>query len=441
MSPTTRLASVLSMLALVLLAACGTDTSGGTSGAGSGKGTIKIWSHQGQAGEVSSLQKAVADFNSSQSDIKATLQFVPEADYTKTVQATNPSALPDVLEFDGPYLQNFVRAKKLGPIDGLVSSATVDNQISSVVAQDTANGKLYAVAMFDSGLGMYGNKKILDDAGVKYPTTVADAWTIDQFQAAMDKLAPKTPGGKPLDVKENALTAGGEWPSYAFLPLVYSAGSSVIKDGKSVGNLDSDKTISAIKTFDSWKKWVNPNTADDSFVNGKAAVSWVGHWVYPAYSKALGSNLVVMPLPDFGNGTKTGQGSWAWGINPSSSNGKAAGKFLDFLMNDANIGAMTGANGAVPGTKTTVAKSDLYKPGGPLALFAAQLDKSCGTKAATKDCVAVPRPLTAGYPEVSRQFSAAFIAAYNGSDARTELNKAAKTIDLDFKDNNGYTIP
>jgi multiple sugar transport system substrate-binding protein len=431
-----RIASVLATVALFVAVACN-GGGGATGGAGTGSGAIKIWSHQGPEGEVKSLQKAVADFNASQSDIKATLQFVPEGDYTKTVQATKPGSLPDVLEFDGPLLQSFVRAKKLGPITGLISSQTADNQIASVQPQDTVNGKLYGVAMFDSGLGIYGNKKMLDEAGVKYPTSLGGVWTADQFEAELSKLAAKSPGGKALDIKENY---AGEWPTYGFLPIVSSAGGTVMKDGKAEGNLDSDKVVAATKKFASWKKWIDPNTADDAFIKGKVALSWVGHWMYPTYSKALGSDLVVMPLPDFGNGSKTGQGSWAWGINPSSSNGKAAGKFLDFLMNDDNITAMTQANGAVPGTKTTVAKSELYRQGGPLYLFTQQLEKTCGTKAPTKDCVAVPRTLTAGYPVISREFSQAFFAAYNGSDAKTELTKAAKAIDVDFKDNDGYKI-
>lgn len=422
--------------ALFVAVACG-GGEGPAGGSGTGTGTIKIWSHQGQEGEVKSLQKAVADFNASQSDVKATLQFVPEADYTKTVQATNRTSLPDVLEFDGPLMLSFIRAKKLGPVQGLISSQTADNQLASVRAQDSFNGKLYAVAMFDSGLGIYGNKAMLDEAGVKYPTGLDDVWTADQFEAALGKLAAKSSTGKALDIKENY---AGEWPSYGFLPIVSSAGGVVLNGGKAQGSLDNDKVVAAVKKFASWKKWIDPNTADDAFVKGKVGLSWVGHWMYPSYSKALGSNLVLMPLPDFGNGTKTGQGSWAWGINPSSSNGKAAGKFLDFLVNDDNITAMTQANGAVPGTKTAVAKSDLYKKGGPLYLYAQQLQKTCGTNPPTRDCVAVPRTLTAGYPVISREFSQAFFAAYNGSDAKAELAKAAKAIDTDFADNNGYSI-
>ena len=134
--------------------------------------TITIWSHQGQPGEVAAVQDAVTAFNASQSGIVAKLQLIPEADYTKTLQATAASGLPDVLEYDGPLMSGFAYGKKLQPVAGLVSAATITNQTASVKAQNTYfNGKLYGVSMFDSGLALYANKGLLKAAGVKWPET------------------------------------------------------------------------------------------------------------------------------------------------------------------------------------------------------------------------------------------------------------------------------
>lgn len=440
MSTSRRLrASVLLAAVALAITACGGGGSGGGAAAqaGSGTGTIKIWAHQGEAGEVAALQKAVTNFNSSQSGIKADLQLIPSADYTKTVTATAPDQLPDVLEFDGPLMSSFVYDKKLSPIEGLVSQPTIDAQTASVTAQNTylADHKVYGLAMYDSGLGVYGNKKLLDAAGVRYPKGLTDVWTADQFQAALQQLAAKDADQKVLDIKENY---GGEWPTYGFLPVINSSGNVAVKDGAATGNLNSPSAVKAVQQFAGWRQYVDPNSDDKAFVSGRVALSWVGHWVYNDYKKALGNDLVVMPLPDFGAGTKTGQGSWAWGIGAASKNGAAAGKFLDFLMNDANVKAMTDANAAPPGTKSVIATDPLYQPGGPLALFADQLAKTCGTNPPTKGCVAISRPVTPAYPVISTQFSQAFFNAYKGADAQAELDKAAKAIDQDYKDNGNY---
>ena len=436
-------AGAVLVAAALLTAACGGGSGSGGSGggqsaqAGSGTGEIKVWGHQGEAGEVTALQQAVDGFNSSQSEVKVSLQLIPSNDYTKTVQATGADQLPDVLEYDGPLMSSFIYDGKLAPVDGLVSQATVDNQTASVKSQNTYPGdsKLYGVSMYDSGLGVYGNKKLLDAAGVKYPTGLNDAWTADEFQAALGQLAATDPDGKVLDIKENY---GGEWPTYGYLPIINSTGDVVVKDGKAEGNLNSPAAVDAVKQFAGWRQYVDPNTDDKAFVDGRVALSWVGHWQYNPYAQALGDDLVVLPLPDFGAGTKSGQGSWAWGVGSSSKNGAAAGKFLDFLLNDNNVAAMTESNAAPPGTTSVTATSALYKPGGPLDLFSQQLAKTCGTNPPTESCVATSRPITPAYPVISQQFSQAFLNAYKGADAQAEFDKAAKAIDLDYEDNNGY---
>ncbi|MFG2807984.1 ABC transporter substrate-binding protein [Streptomyces massasporeus] len=434
--------TALALLPLAALAACGGGSGGSDTSAqkGSGKGTISVWAHQGQASEATALQNAVKSFNSSQSDVKAELKLIPEKDYTKTITATDASELPDVLEFDGPTMANFVYNSKLAPVDGHVSAKTLANAADAIKAQGEIDGKHYGLGMFDAGLGLYANKKLLDAAGVTYPKSVDDAWTAEEFGKALKALKGKDSDGKVLDLSEQYGLAS-EWGTFGFSPIVWSAGGGLLKDGKAEGALDSPKTVSAMKTFQSWKPYVDPNTDGNAFAKGKVALSWVGHWNYPAYSEALGGDLAVLPLPDFGNGPKTGQGSWAWGIGADSKNGKAAGTFLDYLLNDTNVGAMTKANGAVPATKSALAKSELYKKGGPLQLFADQLAKPCGDSDITSSCVAVTRPVTAGYPTVTAKFNTALNSIYGGADPGEALRKAARAIDRDFTDNAGYEIP
>ncbi|WP_406730044.1 ABC transporter substrate-binding protein [Streptomyces sp. NBC_01794] len=428
------------VLPLAALAACGGGTTNTSAEKGSGTGTITVWAHQGQASEAAAVQNAVKTFNSSQDKIKVKLTLIPDTDYTKTITATDASKLPDVMEFDGPTMANFVYNKKLAPIDGYVSSKTMANATDAIKAGGEIDGKHYGLGMYDSGLGIYGNKKLLDAAGITYPTGLSDDWTAAEFTDAVKKLAAKDSDGKSLDLQESGGYAN-EWGTYGFAPIVWSAGGSLLKNGKAEGALDTSAVASALTTFQSWKKYTDANTDGNAFAKSRVALSWVGHWMYPTYSKALGDDLVVLPLPDFGNGPKAGQGSWAWGIGADTKNGKAAGAFLDSLLNDTNVTVMTTANGAPPGTKSVLAKSPLYKQGGPLQLFADQLATPCGDSDINKSCVAVTRPVTAGYPTVTAKFSDALNSIYGGADPKTALAKAARAIDQDFSDNDGYKLP
>ena len=54
---------------------------------------------------------------------------------------------------------------------------------------------------------------------------------------------------------------------------------------------------------------------DEEFVNGNAAMGWFVNWMYPGYKEAFGDDLVVLPMPDFGQGAVAGMGSWAWAMS------------------------------------------------------------------------------------------------------------------------------
>ncbi|MBT2498355.1 extracellular solute-binding protein [Agromyces sp. ISL-38] len=440
MMTTTRTARRGALLAVAIIATVATATAcsagGGGSSAGDGSGEIEVWAHQGQDSENAALQAAVDGFNASQEDITAKLRLISGDTYTTTITSTPKDQLPDVLEIDGPTLASFVYNDKITAISDYVSSATIDNATPGSIAEGTSNDELYALAMFDSAMGLYGNKALLDAAGVTYPTSFDTAWTPDEFAAALETLSAANASGKALDLNESGLS--GEWGTYGFAPLVQSAGGNLMLDGTSAGVLDSDASVEALTAFASWKEYTDPNADGNAFVEGRVAVAWGGHWNYPTFSEALGDDLVAMPLPNMGEGAKAGAGSWTWGIGSGTENGKAAGAFLDYLLNDENVTAMTQANGAPPATTSAFEADALYQDGGGLALWGEQLASACASDAITADCIAVYRPITAGYPTITSKFSGALAAIWGGAAAQESLTDAVTAIDQNFADNDGF---
>lgn len=428
--------SAIGLALAATLAGCAkTDENSGKGGA-AGTTTIKVWAQEGQEGEVKAAKDEVAAFNAANTDIKAELTLIPQATYGQTLTSTAADALPDVFEFDGETAAALVYANKLAPLDGVVADTVITGQLPSIQALGKVGDKTYSVSQYDSGLGLYGNKTMLADAGVTdLPTTVEEAWTVDEFEDAVKKLAAKSKAGKGLDIKEQY---SGTWPGYAFTPVVNSAGQPLVKNGKATGALNDPKVTAALARFATWRQFVDPDADDKAFTDKRVGLAWVGHWTYPAHKEALGEDLVVMPLPDFGNGTKSGQGSHSWGIGAKSANSEAAAKFLAFIMEDKWVSQITEANGAVPGTTTALAASKLYGPGGDLELYGQQLSKTCGSADPTPACVTVPRTISPGWPVINQKFSDAFWAIYGGADAQSELDKAAKAIDQDAADNNNY---
>jgi len=398
---------------------------------------INVWAMQGQTGEVNAAKQEVAAFNAAGKGVHVTLKFIPDMDTSlKTTSAAN---LPDAFEFNGETQGAMVYNSKLAKLDSLLPASFFSNELTSIQAENkNPDGHIYAVSQYDSGLSLWGNKAMLKAAGVTdVPTTWKNAWTADRFTAVLAALAAKAPGGKAIDMKEN-YGIGGGWAGYAFTPIVNSAGYPLVSNGKAVGSMDSAKVAAAFKIFASWKKYSDPSADDSAFTAKRVGLAWVGHWATPAIKGALGADAVLIPLPNFGMGSKSGQGSHSWGISPKSKNAAAAAKFLQFITQDAWINNLTNQNGAVPATKSALAASADYATGGLLELYKSQLSASCGSGKITTSCVTVPRTISPAWPVINTTFSKAVQNIWDGADPQTELTKAAKAIDQDYADNNGY---
>jgi multiple sugar transport system substrate-binding protein len=424
---TSRIISLLIPCILLSLTGC-------RSGTARSDGVLTVWVHAGQDAERSTIEQQVKRFNATQKDTKIKLTFIPEGSYNAQVQAAALSKdLPDILEFDGPFVYNYVWQQNLISLDNLLSKAVRQDILPSILQQGTYRGRLYSIGTFDSGLGLYGNRSLLKASGARIPTGNKDAWSLTEFNQVLAALAQKDRDRQVLDLK---LNYKGEWFTYGFSPILQSAGGDLIQRTtyKTANNsLNGPSSVKAMQQLQSWiqQGYVDPNLDDAAFAQKRVALSWVGHWVYKDYAdpkKGIGKDLVVLPLPNFGQGSKTAQGSWNWGITKNCRNPKVAIRFLEFLLQPKEVLTMVNANGAVPGTKTAIAQSPLYAPGGPLRLFSEQLLNG----------QTVPRPQTPAYPVITSAFQEAFTNVRNGLQVETALNKATTTINLDIQDNQGY---
>ena len=395
---------------------------------------LAVWAHAGQAAERNVLEQQVKRFNDIQTDVQVQLTFIPEQSYNAQVQAAAVAdELPDLLEFDGPFLYNYVWQGHLVPLDKLLSTQSQDELLPSVKQQGRYLGRFYAVGTFDSGLGLYANRSALEATGVRMPSGPEDAWTGDEFTTVLKALASRDPDGKVLDLK---LNYSGEWFTYAFSPLLQSAGGDLIDRSayqSAQGVLNGAKSVAAMQHLQNWftQGYVDRNVDDAAFVSGRVALSWAGHWEYPRYAEALGSDLSLLPLPDLGQGSRTGQGSWVWGITTGSRDRQAAIRLLEFLLQPDEVLAMASSNGAVPATRAAIERSPLYGSTGPMSLFARQLMGG----------FSIPRPQTPAYPVITSAFQQAFHEIHNGGDVQAALDKAAAIIDQDISDNRGYPPP
>ncbi len=395
---------------------------------------VTVWYYTGQEVEHNTIKAQVNEFNGMQDEIQVKLVSLPEATYTDQVRAAGLAGqLPDLMSLDGPTLANFVWSGFLRPLDEFVTLELYKDLLPSIIEQGTysPDGKLYAIGVFDSGLAIWGNKAYLQEAGVRIPTSVDDAWTREEFEQALEKLTVLDEVQWPLDLKLNY--GPGEWFTYGFSPILQSFGGDLIdrKTWKAKGTLDSPKSISAMSMLQSWvnKGWVVPASAgDDAFYGAKsAALAYVGMWMWVPHKQGLEDDLILLPMPRFGDRAATGMGSWCWGISPTTENPEAAWKFLEFLLQPDQILRMTDVNGAPPSRLSAIERSLPYGPGGAMNIYGQQLQT-----------IAVPRPVHPAYPMITSAFAEALKNIVAGGDVAGELAKAAAKIDQDIEDNEGY---
>ncbi|MDP9012644.1 MAG: extracellular solute-binding protein [Pseudomonadota bacterium] len=394
--------------------------------------TITVWTHSAFTEEAPALKEATASFNRSQSaykiDLYSSLNYRNFADWVHSTAVSG--TLPCLLEIDGPFLAAFAWPGYLRPLDKFVSRQMRNDLLSSIIAQGTYDGHLYSLGLYESGLGLWANRRYLAAAHVRIPT-VARPWTLAEFEQAMDKLARLDGVDYPLNLA--VYTGTSEFFPYAYSPILQGFGGDLIDRStyRSEGVLDGPQSVAAMTRFQYWFKrgWTRAVfDRNDDFEQGKTALSWTGHWKYIDYRKALGNDLILLPLPNFGHGIKTGMGSYSWGITRTCADPNGAWRFLSFLMSVKEILRLTNITGAPPARKSALAQSRLFGHQGPLRIFAEQLTIGAG----------VPRPVTPAYGTISKAFSEAVSVIIAGQDVQTALSRAAAAIDKGMVDNHGY---
>jgi multiple sugar transport system substrate-binding protein len=397
--------------------------------------TLIAWTHEDAGSrEFDILKKAAESFNRRQHAYKIELVSSLRRDYEAWVQReASTGTLPCVVEFDGPRLAEMAWSQYLQPIDRFVPPEMLRDFLPSIVEQGTYQGRLYSLGQFDSGVGIWGNRRYLQAAGVRIPT-LESPWNLAEFEDALARLATLKEVEYPINF--SIYVRHHEFYAYGYSPILQSFGGDLIdrRDYRTArGVLDGPASVQAMKHFQKWVQmgWTKVvSDRQNDFTSGKTALSWRGHWGYPPYYKALGKDLVLMPLPDFGRGVKTGMGSLAWGISSTCREPEGAWAFIAHLLSAKEIVRMTNVNAAMPARRSALAQSPLYGPGGPLTFFVRQLEAG-----------GIPRPPTPVYGTISKVFAEAVGNIVAGADVQTELSQAADIVDRTIAANRGYPYP
>ncbi|GAB3890598.1 ABC transporter substrate-binding protein [Kibdelosporangium lantanae] len=417
--------AVAGLSAVLVLGGCA--RAGQDSPSSGGSSEITMWTHSaGNPGELAVYQRIISEFNASQTQYRIVQQNFPQGSYNDAVTAAATAhKLPCLLDMDGPVMPNWAWAGYLQPL-GLPDSL-LDSLLPTTVGR--YKGTVYSAGYWDAALSIFARKSVLDRNNIRTPT-VDKPWTLDEFDAAVTTL--KANGYRtPLDL---GAADKGEWWSYAYSPMLQSAGGDLI-------NRDTMKTAAgtlngpdAVRFFTWFQQAFKNGWADNTgpvgnqrFIDDKVALSYTGVWNAKDALASVGNDLLILPPVDLGKGPKIGGGSWQWGISAGCKNADGARAYLKFSFQDKYLTAFADSQVVIPSTTAAAAASKYFSDTGPLHQFVVLSRK-----------FALARPATPGYPVISSTFEKAAKDIMSGADVQPTLDAAVRSIDTDIKSQNGY---
>ncbi len=322
-------------------AAASTGATGGTSGAAV---TLRyaLWNQN----QVPAMEQIVAEFKKANPTTDVVIEVTPFDQYwTKLEAGATGNSAPDLFWINGPNFVKYASNGILLPLDERATADKVDpaNYPEALVSLYSFDGKLYALPKDFDTIGLWYNKELFDAAGVAYP----DAnWTWDNVREAAQKLTKADQGV--WGIAAQMVNQEG------FYNTIYQNGGYVIAPDKTTSGYDNPATIEGLKFWtDMIEQGVSPTHAQmtetkplDLFQSGKVAMLYGGSWraVQFAKNEYAKDRVDVAPLP---KGKQQAVIIHGLGnvINANTPHPDEAWQFLKFLGGPeaARIQAETGA--------------------------------------------------------------------------------------------------
>lgn len=402
---------------------------GDVEGYDEGETYLSLWVHTIEdTPEGEAYKKSVEGFNEAYDGVYfADIEFIPRNDsgggYSDKVNASVMSGgLPDVLTVDGPNVSAYAANGIIQPLAEIPEEEKAV-YLESIIEQGTYDGKLYALGVLESSVGMYYNKDILEEAGIEVPD--ADhPWTWSEFMEILEKLKPimEEKNGYPLDMTFPV----GEASIYYYAPFIWSNGGDMVSDdGLTVdGYFNSDANAETMEYFKTIvdKGYMSSTPIEFLFESGRAAFKFDGAWeVNTIYTSYPDINLGVAPYvvsDKWDGGRYTPTGSWAYAASANTEHLEGATELVKW---------MSGVESGVYIWDLTKNLPSTYGAFEQIEIF--QTDENYNALYNQLSTYGHPRPKTPVYPQVSTSFQQALEdIALGGKETKTELDKSVERI-------------
>ncbi|MEK3912258.1 ABC transporter substrate-binding protein [Paenibacillus sp. FSL H7-0331] len=325
-----------------------------------GKTTIQYWhSMGGKNGEYTDAM--IKRFNESHPDIEVVGTFQGGYDevVTKLQQSAAANTAPDVSMLERSFVQLFADADVLEDLTPYLkkSNLSTDDFVQGLMGHSTFNKKLVTLPLNRSTPILHVNKTMLDEKGLKVPTTWEEMKTVANALVIKENGAYKRQGlSMPFD----------DW--YIIAMMTQSKGKFFNDEGTAVGFYDNGvglKVFSYLKDLQNTGALFYPptqdsgNIANQMFVDGKIGMLLQSTGSIGGMAQNAKFEYVTSFLPKNDvYATPTGGANVT--MLASSKNKAAAWEFIYWLMTDPKGGQQFVIDtGYLPFTKKMVESKEI----------------------------------------------------------------------------------
>ena len=399
---------------------------GDVEGFDQGEAYLSIWVHSIEDTEEGQAYKeSVESFNEAyDGQYFADIEFIPRNDsgggYSDKINASvMAGGLPDVLTVDGPNVAAYAANGIIQPLAELTEEEQ-SVYLPSILEQGTYDDRLYALGVMESSVGMYYNKDLIEEAGIRIPEP-GNPWTWTEFLEILEELKPfmEEKNGYPLDMTFPV----GEASIYYYAPFVWSNGGDLVsRDGLTVeGYFNAPENVAAMEYFRTIveRGYMSQAPIDKLFESGRAAFKFDGAWEVNTSYPDIDLGVAPYVVGDNWKGERyTPTGSWAFAASSGTKNIEGATELVKWMSGVESGIRIWEMSKTFPSTYEAFANIEVF-----------QTDENYKALYDQLSSYGHPRPKTPVYPQVSTSFQEVLeSAALGGKDAQAEMDKSVERI-------------
>jgi len=289
--------------------------------------------------------------------IKIVWKPAPGDDWASVMLQFASGTTSDIQRIDDDRVYDLATSGKIIQLDKMMLDPSTGFDLSkyspTFPTKVAVEGYQFSVTPAMSANVLYYNKKLFAEAGLEAPTSWADAWTWDEFDAAVKKLTKKS--GSRTDVY------GLQFAVNTIQATAYGAGDVALNEDQTECGYAKPETLEAIDKQVAYIREGYAPTIDVDFLPlfnaGKLAMTWQGMDLGAKISKSI--EWDIMPWPKTPMFAMTKNYARTWVIPKTAKDPQAAFLALRALSGKAASEVMAKAQFAVPAL-TEVASSAAF---------------------------------------------------------------------------------